>query len=330
MSGGWRRLAVDLSDCGRVARVTVVAVAGSAPREAGAALVLRPDGGFSGTIGGGALEWRALDVAGTLLRTGRPTIRLDDVVLGPDLGQCCGGRVTLLTEVFDRESRDDLARLAEAESGTPALLVGRIEETGVRREIVALDARPLGLDGRACVVERIGDDRRTVAIFGAGHVGRALVLALAPLPFRILWIDGRVDAFPAVVPGNAMPIGAADPVAEIADLPPECLVVILTHDHALDFALVDRALRRDDLPHVGVIGSRTKRARFSSRLLQIGHTSEAIHRMVCPIGIPGVESRLPAAIAASVAAELLVADRLARKTLDAGREPARAGREECA
>jgi xanthine dehydrogenase accessory factor len=330
VTGGWRRLAADIAGFGHLARVSVVAVAGSAPREPGAALVLRPDGGFSGTIGGGALEWRAIDIARTLLAAGRPTVRLDDVVLGPDLGQCCGGRVTLLTEVFDRTDAEELAALARAEAGAAALLVGTIEATRVRRTIVARDDRPVGLCERTTVVERIGDDRRTVAIFGAGHVGRALVLALAPLPFRILWIDGRADAFPALVPANAQPIGSPDPAAEVAGLPAGSLVVILTHDHALDFAVLDAALRRDDLPHVGVIGSRTKRARFSSRLLQIGHTSEAIHRMVCPIGIPGVESRLPAVIAASVAAELLVADRLARKTLDAGRDPARAGREECA
>ncbi|TBW37236.1 xanthine dehydrogenase accessory protein XdhC [Siculibacillus lacustris] len=326
--GAWGRLAAELAASGRLARIAVAAVAGSAPREVGAAMLLRPDGGFTGTIGGGAFEWRALAIAGAALAEGRPRVIVQDLVLGPDLGQCCGGRVTVLIEIFDAAALDEARALAVTESRGPFLAVGRRDGDRIRRVAVPDDDRAVGLTGDD-LVERFGDSRRPVLVFGAGHVGRALILALAPLPFRVRWVDGRPEAFPGAVPGNATPIAAADPVAEMIAAPPGSLAVILTHDHALDLALVDAGLRRADLPYLGCIGSRSKRARFSSRLLQIGHSSESIRRMVCPIGVAGVDSKAPAVIAASVAVELLIADRVARNTLGAAREVVRAGREEC-
>lgn len=167
--------------------------------------------------------------------------------------------------------------------------------------------------------ERYGEDRTPVLLFGAGHVGRALVLALAPLPFAIRWIDGRADAFPPHVPANATPIRTDDPATEIAAAAPGAFVLVMTHEHALDFAVTAAALGRADLPFVGLIGSATKRARFESRFRNLGLTAERIAGLTCPIGLPGIRGREPAVIAAAVAAQLC----LLRERYEDGFSPAR-------
>jgi xanthine dehydrogenase accessory factor len=317
MSGHWDRLAEILERHGRAARVAVVATRGSTPREIGAALVMRPDGGFHGTVGGGALEWCLLAHAGTSLAEGSTGITFEEVVLGADLGQCCGGRVTASIEVFATSDLAEVRRLAALEAEGTVTLVGEIHDGRLVRSLAADPSEEPGLAADGRLVERFGDDRRELLLFGAGHIGHALVLALAPLPFRVTWIDARDDAFPAAHPTNVTLHAPADPVTMVAAAPPGAFVLAVTHDHALDFAIVDASLRRGDLGYVGVIGSETKRARFASRLTQIGHTAGAIRRMVCPVGVEGPRSKRPAVIAASVAVELLVADELARNALTA-------------
>ncbi len=313
MIAEWSRVLEILEDQGRVARVVVVATRGSTPREIGASLLVRRDLGFRGTIGGGALEWRALRLAWQALGEGDAAVTLHDVVLGPDLGQCCGGRVTLGIEVLDASDLATVRRLAAREAEGPFFTEARIEGRRLVRDVAADPGAP-GLRADGTWVERFGDDRRPLFLFGAGHVGRALTLALAPLPFRVEWIDGRDDAFPAAHPANATCRVVPDPVAAFAGMPAGAFVLAMTHDHALDLAIVDAALRRPDLPHVGVIGSKTKRARFVSRLLEMGHTEAAIRRMVMPVGAGGPRSKSPAVIAAAVALELLVLDEAARET----------------
>lgn len=269
----WLRL-IDLVEAhGTAALVTVVLTQGSAPREEGAWMAVRPDGAFHGTIGGGRLEWEALAIAREMLASGSRASRGIDRALGPDLGQCCGGRVHLLIQPF-----------------------------------TAADLPVL----RSRASEPMLDPRRPVLLFGAGHVGRALAMALAPLPFRLRWIDSRSEAFPALVPANAEPVTTATPEAEIADAPAGSFVVVMTHDHALDLAVTAAALRRGDLPFVGLIGSATKRARFGRRLAELGLSEAAHARLVCPIGLPGIAGKEPAVIAASVTAQLLeIAEALA-------------------
>ncbi len=314
MIGFWRRAVDEIETHGRVARVSVVATRGSSPREVGATLLLRPDGGFHGTVGGGAFEARAIDAAMAALSARDVDVNLRDFVLGPDLGQCCGGRVTIAVEVLDHGSLPDVRRLAELEGAGPFTTSARAIDGRMRREPLDDETAP-GLKPDGAIVERFGDDRRPLVLFGAGHVGRALILALAPLPFRTTWVDARAQAFPAAMPGNAIALAESRPEIVIATAPAGAFVLAVTHDHALDLAIVDAALGRDDLPWVGTIGSATKAARFNSRLLEMGHTQSGVRRMVCPVAASGPRSKAPAAIAAAVAVELLVADETARNSL---------------
>ena len=127
------------------------------------------------------------------------------------------------------------------------------------------------------LTEGFGEERRALFLFGAGHVGRALVFALAPLPFAVTWIDPRPDAFPGFVPGNVTAVATADPAAALADAPAGSFVLAMTHSHALDLAVVHAALADPRFAYVGVIGSKTKRARFTKRLAEAGIPAAA-HR----------------------------------------------------
>lgn len=272
---------------GRVARVVVVAAEGSAPREAGAAMLVWP-GGQAGTIGGGALEWEAAARARRLLAEGRDEVRR--MPLGPGLGQCCGGAVRLLWEVYDA------ARLA------------RVPARGLYK-------RPLpGADGGAApeapditegwIAEAVGPAGRPLWIWGAGHVGRALVEVLAPLPGRaITWADTGPERFPDAVPEGVQTVPAADLPRLAGHAPETAEHLILTYSHDIDLALCDALLRRG-FSACGLIGSATKRARFRSRLAEMGHAEAEIACIRCPIGDPAL-GKHPQAIAVGVAADML-------------------------
>jgi xanthine dehydrogenase accessory factor len=334
----WATIADALKQHGRCAMVTVADTQGSAPREAGARMVVMPDGGFRGTIGGGALEWRALADARTLLAEDAPQARLRRQALGPELGQCCGGSVRLLIEVFDRTLSAEVASLAAREaqgdfatSGHPSLVPARAgiqggkgkesgsplsrgraeEETGSALSRAILDkplvtGQPIKIAPDGTILETFTRQTRPLYLFGAGHVGRALVLALAPLPFEVTWIDPRREAFPAATPANVRSVHQPDPAAALAGAPADAFVLVMTHSHPLDLELVHAALAAGRFAYVGLIGSATKRARFRKRLKDLRLSAESVSRLVCPIGLPGITSKAPAAIAASVVADLLI------------------------
>jgi xanthine dehydrogenase accessory factor len=310
----WPTIERFIAEHGAAALVTLAEARGSSPREAGARMVVRPDGGFSGTIGGGTLEWMALAEAQSLLAHPRagPVRRLKKS-LGPDLGQCCGGRVTLVIERFDANDADMVAKLAAGERRGVLVTVATTDgQRPVRRPVDAGDNIPdvpgdtyaRLPDGR--VVERFGSVATPLYLFGAGHVGRSLVLALAPLPFAVSWIDPRPGAFPDHVPGNATCTREAEPVRLIDRAPDGAFVAVMTHSHALDLELVAAALRSNRFPYIGLIGSATKRARFASAMTKIGIGRDAVDRLICPIGLTEVRDKAPAAIAASIAAQLLI------------------------
>lgn len=142
-------------------------------------------------------------------------------------------------------------------------------------------------------------------LFGAGHVGREVVAVLAGLPLRIDWIDSRQAEFPAAIPPHATRRLTAAPRAEIEAAPPGAYYLVMTHSHDLDQELVEAILRRGDFAYCGLIGSKTKRARFEKRLLAAGIPAQMLTRLSCPIGVPGVTGKRPREIAIAVAAELL-------------------------
>lgn len=245
-----------------VIRVLVKTVEGSAPREEGAFMLVSPTRLF-GTIGGGFAEFDAIDHARNLLREKKAASE-KITLLGPDSGQCCGGRLTLsFAEVTEEMA---IALLEQAEEAVRAL--------------------PL------------------VALFGAGHVGNALVTALSPLPFRLLMVETRADALSGLPQGLEKRLTAM-PEMVIADLPPGAIVLILTHDHALDFLIASEALKRDDLAYVGMIGSASKRASFAGHFRRDGNDPALLDRLTLPIGGDRVKDKRPAVIAAMVAAEML-------------------------
>lgn len=211
-----------------------------------------------GTIGGGQLEWQALQAARQMLLDGTAKAELQ-LSLGPSLRQCCGGRVTL-----------------------------------------ALEATALPF------TEPLADDAPHAVLVGAGHVGRALLHVLSPLPWRLTVIDPREDWLPAAPSGSGLAaVHAKDPPAWVTTGPTGAFWVVATHSHDLDLDVVDAVLRRGDFCWLGLIGSLTKRRTFERRLLARGHASSVLARLICPMGLPSIQDKHPAAIAIAVAAELL-------------------------
>ncbi len=244
--------------------VEVAEARGSVPREAGTRMLVAADR-LDGTIGGGHLELKAIEKARQMLSAGELEPQTVHYPLGPALGQCCGGAVTLRYSLLDQP---------------------------------AVDAWPAP------------EVLFHLQLYGAGHVGRAIVQALAPLPVRIDWIDEREAEFARHVA----------PIAGVADLrsvcvdaiegevrlaPPGAFYLVLTHEHDLDLRITEAILRRGDFGFLGLIGSKTKRQRFFHRFEQRGIAQSTIDRITCPIGIGGIDGKEPEVIAIAVAAQLL-------------------------
>lgn len=232
-------------------RVTITDVKGSAPRDAGTAMLVFSDT-IQGTIGGGALEWKAMRIARAML-DGTHTVTRQTFPLGPALGQCCGGAVTL--------------------------------------EFSAATTLPQ-------------PPQTSVWVWGAGHVGRALIHSLSPLPnLSLTWIDTAPDRFPRDVPETIHTAIAAQMPNLMPHAPPTAHHIIATYSHDIDLALCHAALSHT-FATAGVIGSATKWARFRRRLAQLGHQDAQISRITCPIGDPSL-GKHPQAIAIGVCARLL-------------------------
>ena len=299
---GWLRR-IDGSE--PVAMVSVLASEGSAPRGAGTRMLVTA-AGQQGTIGGGRLELEASEQARALLAHPAGTWRVQDYPLGPLLGQCCGGRVRLLVERLDP---DALGWARQAEPGW--MVVTTLGAASVLREAVeretpsALSARGERPCAGARLVESVGKRGRPVYLFGAGHVGQAIARHMRGLPLHLAWFDtrpeqGRVDGVTVVAEEHI-----ADCIAEASDT---AAILILTHDHAIDYHLALAALNRAPVAFVGLIGSATKAARFRSRLARDGVAETALARLTSPIGIPGAHGKEPDVIAISTLAQLLQLD----------------------
>lgn len=283
---------------GKVAMVSILATEGSAPRGAGVRMLVGPDWQH-GTIGGGRLEYQAIEQARAVLDHAPGSWRIQDYPLGPLLGQCCGGRVRLMIEHVDAA---DAAWVGQVETGQ--MLVSRFEEGRIARSLsdrglpTILSARGDRPGAGAELIDRVGEDRRPLYLFGAGHVGQAIAAAIAPLPFSLAWFDTRESQ--ATMAG-VVHLDPGDIARCIAEAPADAAILILTHDHDLDYRIAVAALQ-GPAPFVGLIGSATKRARFLARLARDGIDST---RLTCPIGLPDVRGKEPEVIAISVAAQLL-------------------------
>jgi xanthine dehydrogenase accessory factor len=313
-----------------VVLVTVARVEGSAPREAGAKMIVTRESARY-TIGGGHLEWRAIEIAREVLRDGMrvPHLRrLERLSLGPSLGQCCGGAVVLAFERVDVRDLDWVAALAKRVQAGKA--TQRSVSFGPLREPVRLADAEAGIrapecllwdgagfdEGNAELTETIVSRDFPVLLFGAGPVATAFARVLATLPCRVHWIDDDAAKFPPQPVraqwANVMIDARQAPEDAIDAAPPGAAFVVMTHDHARDLVLAERILRRDDFLFFGMIGSRTKRRQFEQRLAAHGIDEARIARMACPIGIDGLDDKAPEVIALSAAAQLLQAVEAAR------------------
>jgi xanthine dehydrogenase accessory factor len=304
----WPTIGRFIAAQGAAALVTLAHAEGSSPREVGARMVVAPDGKFTGTIGGGALEWGALAEAQAMLAREGPMVAELERALGPDLGQCCGGRVLLTIEKFNTNDRAAIEALAQAEGEGVLATFGNVAPDGrlARRVIEPFDGPAYQMRSGGAVRERFGEEPTAFYLFGAGHVGRALTIALAPLPFAVTWMDTRPGAIPAEYPVNVTAIREGDPVALLSRAPDQAFVAIMTHSHALDLDLTIAALGAQRFAYVGLIGSGTKRARFTAAMRKMGMAGEIADSLVCPIGLTTIKDKAPAAIAAATAAQVLV------------------------
>lgn len=322
-------------------RVVIVATRGSAPREAGACMLI-DKASVQGTIGGGHLEWQATTLARAMLEGGDTQRRdhLRSFTLGATLGQCCGGVVDLWFERFDAADQAFLATALATGPACPWLLTAMEPSPAIsttantlthRRKLVgASDPVAAGLhltthltphhatrqtiDGTTWYVERLGSPLPHVWLFGAGHVGYALAQVLGTLPVALTWIDSRPGLLPA--PGAwphtlhgapLVTLETDDPASEVAHAPAGTHFLIMTHSHDLDLELCRAILRRDNesagglMGLIGLIGSRTKAARFRHRLNAQGLAAE---RITCPLGLADIRAKHPGAVALSIAAHL--------------------------
>src|SRR4029077_9063009 len=235
-----------------------------------------------------------------------------DSALGPRLGQCCGGLVLLTIERFGAADLGGVAALAEAERAGLLTTIAMVGGDGrlSRRPAKANEGRSprpayeVQPDGR--VYERFGDEPTPFYLLGAGHVGRALSVALGPLPFLITWVDTRPGAIPQTFPSNITAVTQENPIDLLGRAPDGAFVAVVTHSHALDLDLVIAALQANRFPYVGLIGSATKRARFTSAMHKMGMSADVVDQLICPIGLTTIKDKAPAAIAVSVAAQVLM------------------------
>ncbi|MDZ4073312.1 MAG: xanthine dehydrogenase accessory protein XdhC [Hylemonella sp.] len=248
-----------------VVLLSVANTQGSVPRETGAWMAVLP-AHVIGSIGGGHLEFDAIAQARTMLAGTQVPTEPQRVALGPSMGQCCGGVVFLRYEL-------------------------------------------LGPQDAAGLAQRLQAPAAPVALFGGGHVGQAIARQLAHLPFALHWIDSRDEIFPTDLPPHIR-CEHSDPVqAAVADIAPGSSVLIMSFSHAEDLEILaqclQRARKQNDLPYIGLIGSKSKWATFRHRLEARGYTEEDFARVTCPIGVPGIAGKQPEVIAVAVAAQLL-------------------------
>jgi xanthine dehydrogenase accessory factor len=323
--------------------VSVVSAKGSVPRGPGTRMVVT-SAGVAGTIGGGHLEFSAIGIARDMLAgAGAQVGEMRRFPLGASLGQCCGGLVNLLFEPVEAKAGwvgalaglrragvtavvASLADRAAADDATGRIIVtadtvdGTFDDAALQARVVDAARTLLATrdgarlarfstdnDGANALVflDPLRDVGFHLVLFGAGHVGRALVELLARIPCRVTWVDGRESEIPDEVPGNVTVVVTDTPEAEVDSAPQGTYFLVMTHSHTLDQTLAEAILQRGGFAYFGLIGSMTKRTQFERRMGQRGIPSARFADMVCPIGVAGIKGKDPATIAIAVAAQLL-------------------------
>ena len=276
--------------------VTVLRADGSTPREAGTHMLVSATQ-LVGTIGGGRLEQMAIERCRELLESGTTLSEKLSLPLGPELAQCCGGYVELAIYTISPRA------IVPSEK---VVLTWRNDDLNIQflseQELSGLDA----LQAQNSLQQ---DYRRydfTLALYGAGHVGKAIVNILAPLPCKIIWVDTRSEEFPAETADNVEKIICRDPATVATDIHTDALHLIMTHSHQQDYDIVRNLLEKGAFQYVGLIGSKTKWTRFKKRLQREGFSENEINRITSPIGQPALKGKHPAEIAISVTADILI------------------------
>ena len=324
----WIDELADLSAAGeRVVMVTVAGIRGSAPREVGAKMLVTGDETL-GTIGGGQLEYQCARIAFDMLGDDESPL-LRKFPLGTSMGQCCGGVVDILFEpiasVLPSWLQDLRALHGQRE---PAVMVTHVSEKQ-RKFVLTADnefgaaAADLGdeflAQARAALASRrmpqhndgwllelvVGSDLN-VAVFGAGHVGAAVVQSLSALDCNIRWVDSRRNIFRRV-PANVRTVETADPALEVAAMPAGSFYLVMTHSHAIDFDVCERILRRDGCSLLRAYRFGLEAAQIREALSSAGRSDALLANLVCPIGVAGISGKKPAEIAVSATAEILQA-----------------------
>lgn len=297
---------LELAD--RVARILIAGHKGSTPRETGTSMLV-DSLGQTGTIGGGRLEFDAVNRALEMLEKG-PAIEVRRHALGPAMGQCCGGAVTLITEVWDSERYRSQVR--ERKFTYFGIHSRQIEGTApmppaLRRRVRKLEQDELSFPTifeKGWLIEPVWHEKRWVYIYGAGHVGKALARSLSIFPeFRAVLVDVRPDQV-GDLPDNVGISIDTHPGEVMKSAEADAAHFIMTPEHSFDLELCDTLLRQP-FAYGGLIGSQTKWARFQKRLLALGHEKSSINRIECPIGDPALGKR-PEAIALGITNALIL------------------------
>ena len=358
--------------------ISVIQTQGSCPRDVGARMLVSSDTSY-GTIGGGHLEYQAIDIAHQLLLPAAPDNRIERFPLGARVGQCCGGIVYLSFEYIASIRPDWVMALARLRNkGQAAIMVTWLqannivdsgygcesdisnsignssrnysENTGVKnsrlivtedaclgvlsdrtqhqkalaraKELLHSSAQEQVVQDGALIYEKLVNPALQIAIFGAGHVGQALVSVLSGLSCRINWFDSREDQFPEHLPDNVRATAVDHIEHEVDELGAGTYVVVMTHSHAIDQAICERMLQRDDLAWCGLIGSVTKRRQFEKRLVASDVSRASLARLICPIGVDGIHGKQPNEIAISVAAQILLVSQSHQDAISPGQSTA--------
>ncbi len=305
-SGFWiDQIHASLDEDKGICRVVVADTKGSSPRSAGAEMFVTCDQIWQ-SIGGGQLEFEAISIARNQFKKAEKTgfyRHWQSFALGPNLGQCCGGHVTLLFEVFLPQIK---AELPDAEQVRQKGCVHHKDATKICSAaelpvtIASQDKQTGSLFTPAC------RPVHALYLYGAGHVGRQVMAATALLELERCWIDTEKARFPEQTSSDIQIIPAKNMAIIARHAPQHAIHIVMSYAHHLDEEIVHAVLQQDNFYRLGLIGSRTKAQRFKKALLKRGIREEQLAKLICPIGLPDIQDKSPGHVGLAVAGQIAV------------------------